>query len=65
MNQEKASPPPKTFEVFSQSFPKIAQAWNLLGQAGLEGPLDEKTCRLLVLFSLLNSMQPITWHSGR
>lgn len=41
--------PPKTFDLFSKRFPKIAQAWSLLGEAGVEGPLDEKTCRLLKL----------------
>jgi alkylhydroperoxidase/carboxymuconolactone decarboxylase family protein YurZ len=41
--------PPQTYEAFVQRFPKLAQAWDLLGEAGQEGPLDEKTVRLLKL----------------
>ncbi len=49
MSAENTPPPPKTFEVFSKRFPKVGEAWNLLGEAGLDGPLDEKTCRLIKL----------------
>lgn len=41
--------PPKAFEDFSRLFPKINQAWGLLGEASAEGPLDEKTQRLIKL----------------
>lgn len=48
MNQNLPTPP-KAFQAFSQRFPKIGEAWNLLGKASAEGPLDAGTCRLIKL----------------
>lgn len=41
--------PPKTFTIFQKRFPRIAEAWELLGKAGIEGPLGEKQARLVKL----------------
>lgn len=41
--------PPHAYQEFIQRFPKLAQAWEMLAVAGAEGPLDERTCRLLKL----------------
>lgn len=41
--------PPHAYQEFIQRFPKIGQGWEMLAGAGAEGPLDEKTCRLLKL----------------
>lgn len=41
--------PPKTFDRFSKRSPKIRTAWDLLGEAGADGPLDTKTARLVKL----------------
>jgi alkylhydroperoxidase/carboxymuconolactone decarboxylase family protein YurZ len=41
--------PPQTYEEFTARFPKLKEAWDLLGQAGDAGPLDEKTRRLVKL----------------
>ena len=41
--------PPQTYSEFTSRFPKLNQAWDLIGQAGDEGPLDEKTRRLIKL----------------
>lgn len=49
MSRAKTSRPPKTFNDFSARFPRIAEAWQTLGEGGLEGPLDEKTARLIKL----------------
>ena len=40
---------PRTFTEFSRQFPKLSAAWELLGEAGVTGPLDEKTARLIKL----------------
>ena len=40
---------PSTYERFSERFPRLRQAWDALGEAGKEGPLDEKTVRLVKL----------------
>jgi alkylhydroperoxidase/carboxymuconolactone decarboxylase family protein YurZ len=44
-----APEPPKAYRAFVTRFPKLGQAWDLLGEAGLEGPLDPRTARLLKL----------------
>ncbi len=41
--------PPHAYQEFIQKYPKVAQAWELLGLAGADGPLDPKTCRLIKL----------------
>ncbi len=46
---QKMPGPPKAFQDFSKRFPKINEAWNLLGKASDEGPLDAKTRRLIKL----------------
>lgn len=45
----KSPGPPQAFQDFSERFPKINQAWNLLGEASDDGPLDAKTRRLIKL----------------
>lgn len=41
--------PPASFLEFTKRFPKLGKAWEMLGDAGREGPLDEKTARLIKL----------------
>ncbi len=41
--------PPKAYRAFVTRFPKLGQAWDLLGEAGQEGPLDPRTARLVKL----------------
>jgi alkylhydroperoxidase/carboxymuconolactone decarboxylase family protein YurZ len=56
--------PPKIFDHFSERYPKIRQAWDLLGEAGLEGPLDERTCRLIKLGIAIGAMREGAVHSA-
>ena len=49
MAGKKRSGPPKAFLNFKARFPKLAQAWDLLGEGGSEGPLDERASRLVKL----------------
>src|SRR5262245_50640744 len=54
----KAGPkPPKAYEDFVRRFPKVGQAWDLLSEAGQEGPLDEKTTRLVKLGVAIGAMR--------
>ncbi len=47
---KRASPkPPKAYSDFVTRFPMLEQAWELLSAAGNEGPLDERTRRLIRL----------------
>lgn len=41
--------PPSAYSDFVARFPKLGQAWDLLAEAGEEGPLDERTARLVKL----------------
>ena len=64
MTENKPPPPPKTFTEFSRRFPKVAEAWNLLGEAGAAGPLDEKTARLIKLGISIASRSEGATHSA-
>lgn len=41
--------PPHAYQDFIKRYPQLAQAWELLGQAGHDGPIDPPACRLLKL----------------
>jgi 4-carboxymuconolactone decarboxylase len=41
--------PPIAYEAFVKRYPKLGQAWEAIHEAGNEGPLEEKTVRLLKL----------------
>lgn len=41
--------PPKTYKQFTTEFPELAEAWRKIADAGKQGPLDEKTARLVKL----------------
>ena len=56
--------PPHTFVEFCQTFPKVAEAWNLVGEAGDVGPLDEKTARLVKLGVAMGNMREGAVHSA-
>ncbi len=56
--------PPRTFDEFSETFPKLREAWDLLGEAAGEGPLDEKTQRLVKLAIAIGAMREGAVHSS-
>lgn len=41
--------PPHAYQDFIQRYPRLAQAWEMLAQAGQEGPLNPKMQRLTKL----------------
>jgi alkylhydroperoxidase/carboxymuconolactone decarboxylase family protein YurZ len=49
--------PPDTFIEFTKRFPKLGKAWEQLGDAGRDGPLDEKTARLVKLGIAIGCMR--------
>lgn len=55
--------PPKTHIDFTERFPKLAQAWREMGEAGKEGPLDEKTARLVKLGVAIGFLHEGSVHS--
>jgi 4-carboxymuconolactone decarboxylase len=57
---------PQTFDDFSKRFPSLAEAWEKTALAAKEGPLDEKTARLVKLGIAIGAMQQGAIHaSGR
>jgi alkylhydroperoxidase/carboxymuconolactone decarboxylase family protein YurZ len=58
------SQPPQAFLSFVQRFPKVGQAWELLTQSGHEGPLDEKTTRLLKMAIAIGAMREGAVHAS-
>ena len=57
-------PPPDTFAEFCQRFPKVAQAWQLVGEAGRGWPLDEKSGRLVKLAVSIGALREGAVHSA-
>ncbi len=47
--QNKLPKPPSAYSDFVARFPKLGQAWDLLAEGGKDGPLDERTARLVKL----------------
>jgi alkylhydroperoxidase/carboxymuconolactone decarboxylase family protein YurZ len=56
--------PPDIFVEFQRKFPKLAQGWDLLGEAGRTGPLDERTQRLIKLGISIGAMREGAVHSA-
>lgn len=56
--------PPAAFQAFQKKFPKIAQAWDMISEAGQAGPLDEKTQRLIKLGIAIGAMREGAIHSA-
>lgn len=56
--------PPKTYRNFISRYPKIGQAWDLITEAGQEGPLDEKALRLVKLGIAIGSMKEGAIHAA-
>lgn len=56
--------PPRAFDAFSERFPTVRKAWDTLGEAGAEGPLDEKTARLVKLAVSIGALREGGVHSS-
>ena len=56
--------PPKTYDAFVKRYPKLAEAWEKIGEAGRVGPLDPRTIRLIKLAVAIGAMREGAVHSG-
>ena len=56
--------PPRTYEEFTERFPKLKDAWDLIGQAGDDGPLDERTRRLVKLAVAIGAQREGSVHAS-
>lgn len=60
----KLDKPPKAYSAFMKHFPKVGEAWQLVGAAGKEGPLDAKSARLVKLGISIGTMREGAVHAG-
>jgi alkylhydroperoxidase/carboxymuconolactone decarboxylase family protein YurZ len=56
--------PPRAFDEFSETFPSLRKAWDILGDAAKEGPLDDRTARLVKLGVAIGAMREGAVHSS-
>jgi alkylhydroperoxidase/carboxymuconolactone decarboxylase family protein YurZ len=56
--------PPDAYLDFTRQFPKVGKAWEMLGDAGREGPLDEKMARLIKLAVSIGGLREGAVHSA-
>jgi 4-carboxymuconolactone decarboxylase len=60
----KASTPPKAYRNFTTRFPKLGLAWETMREGEKDGPLDEKTMRLIKLGVAIGSFGEGAVHSA-
>jgi 4-carboxymuconolactone decarboxylase len=64
LRMSKLPKPPRTYDEFSETFPTLRKAWDLMGDAGKEGPLDDRTARLVKLGIAVGAMREGAVHSS-
>jgi alkylhydroperoxidase/carboxymuconolactone decarboxylase family protein YurZ len=64
MSMQPAPKPPDTYLAFINRFPKIGQAWEHIAEAGKEGPLEEKTTRLVKLGIAIGALREGAVHAS-
>jgi alkylhydroperoxidase/carboxymuconolactone decarboxylase family protein YurZ len=55
---------PRAYREFIRRYPKLSRAWDLTGEAGKEGPLDEKTLRLVKLGISMGALREGAVHAN-
>jgi alkylhydroperoxidase/carboxymuconolactone decarboxylase family protein YurZ len=56
--------PPSAYTDFVTRFPKLGQAWDLLAEGGKDGPLDERTARLVKLAIAIGAQKEGAVHAS-
>ena len=49
--------PPQAYQDFTHQYPKLLEAWEKVAEAGNEGPLDEKTIRIVKLAIAIGALR--------
>lgn len=57
-------PPPETFTAFGDYYPGLLEAWELIGEAGRDGPIGESTARLVKLGIAIGAMREGAVHAS-
>ncbi len=58
------SGPPKAYDRFIERYPTLGRAWDLIHEAGSEGPLDARTVRLVKLGIAMGAMREGQVHAS-
>ena len=56
--------PPKKYKDFTARYPKLAEAWDSIHEAGAAGPLDAKTQRLVKLAVSIGALREGAVHAS-
>ena len=56
--------PPEMYESFTRRYPKLKEAWEKMVEGGKDGPLDEKTMRLVKLAVAVGSLKEGAVHAS-
>lgn len=56
--------PPEMHSEFVERYPDLGRAWALIAEVGREGPLDERTARLIKLGVAMAAMREGAVHAG-
>ncbi len=56
--------PPKKYQDFVARYPKLAEAWDAMHEAGAAGPLDAKTQRLVKLAVAIGGLREGAVHAS-
>lgn len=56
--------PPDTYQAFLNRYPKLGRAWEQIAQAGAEGPLDDRSARLVKLAVAVGALREGAVHSN-
>lgn len=56
--------PPRAYSDFVARYPKLGEAWDRIAEAGSDGPLDDRTVRLIKLAVAAGAMREGAVHSG-
>jgi 4-carboxymuconolactone decarboxylase len=57
-------PPPSAYRRFVERHPQLGEAWDTIQRAGAEGPLDERTQRLIKLGIAMGAQRSGSVHSS-
>jgi alkylhydroperoxidase/carboxymuconolactone decarboxylase family protein YurZ len=64
MMARKSPKPPQAYQDFVARFPKLGDAWESIAAAGADGPLDQRSARLIKLGISIGAMRQGAIHSG-
>lgn len=59
-----APKPPEIHDAFVRRYPKLGEAWELIAEAGKEGPLDDRTARLIKLGIAIGALREGAVHAS-